>query len=59
MSGQGVAILVSVLLTGIIMVAWIVWGVREYRRTGSPQWLWMAALLSVSILVMLSTYLAR
>ena len=40
------------------MIGWAVWGVREYRRTGNLQWLWMAGLLGISLLVTL-TQLAR
>lgn len=48
------AVTISFLVSGVLMLAWLVWGVREYRRSGNVQWLWMAALLGVSLLVMLS-----
>ena len=48
------AVQISLLISGLFMVAWIFWGVREYRRTGQTTWLLMAALLGVSFLVMLS-----
>ena len=52
-------VLISLLVTGLVMLGWVVWGVREYRRTGKPQWLWMAVLLGISFLVSCSTQLAR
>ena len=52
MTSTGVTI--SLIVSGLVMVAWIVWGVREFRRTGNAQWLWMAVLLGISFLVVLS-----
>lgn len=48
------AVTISLVVSGLLMAAWVVWGVRQYRRTGELQWLWMAALLCVSFLVVLS-----
>lgn len=48
------AVMLSYIVTGVIMAAWIVWGIREYRRTGRAQWLWMACLLGVSLLFTLT-----
>jgi uncharacterized membrane protein HdeD (DUF308 family) len=47
---RSTAITVTYVVTGAFMVAWIFWGLREYQRTGRPQWLWMAVLLGVSLL---------
>jgi len=45
---------ISLIVSGLVMVGWVVWGVREFRRTGNAQWLWMAVLLGISFLVVLS-----
>lgn len=42
---------ISLAVTGLLMLAWIVWGVREYRRTGRATWLWMAVVLGVGLVV--------
>ena len=43
----------SFVISGVLMIGWVFWGVREYRRTGSLMWLWMAVMLTISLLVML------
>jgi hypothetical protein len=32
-----------------VMVGWMVWGYREYRRTRRAQWLWMAGVMLLSL----------
>ncbi|MGB8021564.1 MAG: hypothetical protein WCF04_10085 [Candidatus Nanopelagicales bacterium] len=50
--GVNTGLLTAIMLfTAVVIVAWIIWGVREYRRTGRPQWLWMAVLMLVSLFV--------
>lgn len=47
------AVLAIVLVTGAVMLGWIVWGFREYRRTGRTQWLWMAVVMLVGLVITL------
>jgi heme A synthase len=49
----GAAILAIVLVTGAVMLGWIIWGFREYRRTGRAQWLWMGVVMLVGLVVSL------
>ena len=35
----------------MVMLGWLVWGIREYRRTGRAQWLWMAVLLGLGLVM--------
>lgn len=42
------------LVLAAVIIGWIVWGVREYRRTGNAMWLWMAAVMLVSLFATLS-----
>jgi heme/copper-type cytochrome/quinol oxidase subunit 3 len=51
---KSTAVAIGLVLSGLLMIGWAGWGVREYRRTGNLQWLWMAALLGMSFLVLLS-----
>jgi hypothetical protein len=37
------------LVSLVIIVAWVIWGVREYRRTGRTVWLWMAAVMAIGL----------
>lgn len=54
--GLPTAVAISLLVTGLVSLAWLVWGIREYRRTGRAQWLWMSILLGVSVVVVLARY---
>jgi hypothetical protein len=47
---------ISFLVTGLFLVGWMVWGYREYRRTGRAQWLWLGALMGVSLVVSFTRY---
>jgi hypothetical protein len=47
------AVTISLALSGLLMIGWVIWGVREYRRTGALMWLWMSAMLAISLLVVL------
>lgn len=42
------------LVLAVVMIGWIVWAAREYRRTGKPMWLWMAAVMLASLFATLS-----
>ena len=48
----------SVLVGLAFMVGWVVWGVRQYRRTGQAQWLWMAVALGFGLAMGAVTYLS-
>lgn len=39
-------------ITALVALGWLGWGIREYRRTGRTQWLWMAGVLVISVLAM-------
>ena len=50
------AVKISFLVSGLLMLAWLIWGVREYKRTGKATWLWMSVLLGVSLLMAVLNY---
>ena len=50
------AVKISFLVSGLLMLAWLIWGVREYKRTGKATWLWMSVLLGVSLLMAFLNY---
>ncbi len=43
------SVMISFLVTGLVMLGWLIWGIREYNRTGKATWLWMAVLLGISL----------
>ncbi len=47
---------IGLLITGLVMLAWIVWGFRQYRRTNRGHWLYMSLLLGFGLLMMLVNY---
>ena len=47
--GLPTAVLISFLVTGLFLVGWMVFGVIQYRRTGKAMWLWLGALMAVSL----------
>ena len=49
--GATAAMWVSLLVGAVLMLGWLVWGIREYRRTGRAQWLWMAVLLGFGLVM--------
>ena len=40
---------ISYLLTGLVLLGWMVFGFVHYRRTGNATWLWMGVLMGVSL----------
>jgi hypothetical protein len=52
----GTAVLISFLVTALFLVGWMIWGVREYRRTGRAMWLWLGVLMGVSLLMAFLRY---
>lgn len=56
MDGLPTAVRASLLVTGLVLVGWMVWGVREYRRTGRATWLLLGVLMGVSLLVAVSRF---
>lgn len=49
----GSATILVFALTAVILVAWVVWAVVQYRRNGRTQWLWLAVILAVALLAMI------
>ena len=45
---------ITFVISGVLMIGWAVWGIRQYRSTGALMWLWMSLMLGVSLLVTLS-----
>jgi NADH:ubiquinone oxidoreductase subunit H len=54
--GLPTAVLVSFLVTALFLDGWMIWGVREYRRTGRAMWLWLGILMGVSLLAAVLRY---
>ena len=50
------AVRISFLLTGLVMLGWMIWGIREYRRTGRATWLWLGVLMGVSLVMAFLRY---
>ncbi len=48
--GMSAAVQVSFLVTGLFLVGWMVWAVREYRRTGQAMWLWLGVLMAIGLM---------
>jgi hypothetical protein len=48
---QGVsgAAAISFVVTGLFLLGWMVFGVVQYRRTGRATWLWLGALMGLSL----------
>jgi hypothetical protein len=44
------SVLVSFLLTGLVLVGWMVFGFIQYKRTGKGTWLWLGVLMGVSLI---------
>jgi hypothetical protein len=54
--GLPTAVLISFWATALVTLAWMIRGVREYRRTGRGTWLWLGVLMGVSLGVAFSRY---
>ncbi len=54
--GVPTAVRISLVVTGLVLVGWMVWGVIQYRRTGQATWLWMGALMAISLVAALARY---
>jgi hypothetical protein len=50
------AVQISLAATGLVLLGWMAWGFREYRRTGRATWLWLGVLMAVSMLVVLARF---
>ena len=48
--GVPTAVAISFLVTALFLVGWMIWGIREYRRTGKAMWLWLGVLMAGSLL---------
>lgn len=51
MQGVPTSVTISFLVCGLLLVGWMVFGLREYRRTGRATWLLLGVLMGVSLLV--------
>jgi hypothetical protein len=47
--GVPTAVAISFLVTALVLVGWMIWGIREYRRTGKAMWLWLGVLMAASL----------
>jgi hypothetical protein len=47
--GVPTAVAISFLGTALFLVGWMIWGIREYRRTGKAMWLWLGVLMAASL----------
>ena len=47
--GLSTSVVVSFLVTGLFLVGWMVLAVVQYRRTGTATWLWLGALMGLSL----------
>jgi hypothetical protein len=54
--GVPTAVAISFLVTALVLVGWMIWGIREYRRTGRAMWLWLGILMGVSLLAAVLRY---
>ncbi len=50
------AVAISFAVTAGFLVGWMLWGIREYRRTGRAHWLWLGALMAVSLVAAFLRY---
>jgi hypothetical protein len=48
--GVPTAVAISFLVTALFLVGWMIWGIREYRRTGKAMWVWLGILMAASLL---------
>lgn len=51
MEGMPASVAISFLVTGLVLIGWMIFGFREFRRTGRATWLWLGVLMGVSLLV--------
>jgi purine-cytosine permease-like protein len=51
MQDMPASVTISFLVAGVVLVGWMVFGFREYRRTGRATWLLLGVLMGVSLLV--------
>ena len=54
MEGLPTSIWISGAVTAVVLVGWAAWGFGEYRRTGRATWLWLGALMAISLVVALT-----
>jgi hypothetical protein len=47
--GLPTAVVISFAVTGLFLVGWMVFAFVAYRRTGRATWLWLGALMAVSL----------
>ncbi len=49
--GLSTSVVISFAVTGLFLVGWMVFGVVQYRRTGKATWLWLGALMALSLVM--------
>jgi hypothetical protein len=49
--GLPTSVVISFAVTGLFLVGWMVFGVVQYRRTGKATWLWLGALMVLSLVM--------
>ena len=54
--GVPTAVAISFVVTALVLVGWMIWGIREYRRTGKAMWLWLGVLMAASLLAAFLRY---
>jgi hypothetical protein len=54
--GLPTSVVVSFAVTGLFLVGWMVFGVIQYRRTGTAMWLWLGALMALSLVMALARF---
>jgi hypothetical protein len=42
---------ISFAVTGLFLVGWMIFGLVTYRRTGKATWLWLGALMALSLVM--------
>ncbi len=47
--GVPTSVQISFAVTALFLVGWMIWGVRQYRRTGQATWLWLGVLMGIAL----------
>ena len=54
--GLPTSVVISFAVTGLFLVGWMVFGAVQYRRTGKATWLWLGALMALSLVMALARF---
>ncbi|MGB7982669.1 MAG: hypothetical protein WCF36_17955 [Candidatus Nanopelagicales bacterium] len=55
-SGVPTAVRVSFVVTGLVLLGWMVWGIRTYQRTGQATWLWLGVVMAFALVTGYTRY---